>query len=184
VKEGSNYSSLFKEMLRNFINLLDSIVERDPAARSRLEVALLYPGVHAVCWQALAHFLWAREWFFAACWVSQLSRWLTQIEIHPGATIGANLFIDHGSGVVIGETAIVGDNVTIYHGVTLGGTSYAIAGRRHPLIGDNVMVGAGAKLLGPITVGNGARVGANAVVVKDVPAGAVVTGVPAAEAGV
>jgi serine O-acetyltransferase len=166
-------------MLRNFINLIDSIRQRDPAARSRLEVALLYPGVHAVCWHAAAHFLWAHNWFFAARWLSQLSRFFTQIEIHPGAVIGANLFIDHGSGVVIGETAIIGDRVTIYHGVTLGGTSHFVDGRRHPLIGNHVMIGAGAKLLGPITVGDGARVGANAVVVKDVPPGAAVTGVPA-----
>ena len=167
-------------MLRNFINLIDSIVQRDPAARSRAEVALLYPGVQALGWHAAAHFLWRHNWFFAARWLSQVARFLTQIEIHPGATLGANLFIDHGSGVVIGETALIGDNVTLYHGVTLGGTSHAVAGRRHPRVGNNVMIGAGAKLLGPVTVGDGARIGANAVVVKDVPAGAVVTGVPAA----
>jgi serine O-acetyltransferase len=166
-------------MLRNFINLIDSIRSRDPAARSRAEVALLYPGVHAVLWHALAQCLWRHGWFFAARWLSQVSRFLTQIEIHPGATIGANLFIDHGAGVVIGETAIIGDEVTIYHGVTLGGAGPVAMGRRHPQLGDGVMVGAGAKLLGPITVGAGARIGANAVVVKDVPAGAVATGVPA-----
>jgi serine O-acetyltransferase len=158
---------------------IDSIIARDPAARSAIEVALLYPGFHAVAAHRLASWLWRRGLRLAGRWVSQLARTLTGIEIHPGATVGRRLFIDHGMGVVIGETAVVGDDVTLYHGVTLGGTSLARGTKRHPTLGDGVIVGAGAQVLGDITVGAGARVGANAVVVQDVPPGATVVGIPA-----
>ena len=150
---------------------------RDPAARSTLEVALLYPGVHAIWSHRVAHRLWINGHRFAGRALSQMARKVTGIEIHPGATIGQGLFIDHGMGVVIGETAEVGTDVTIYHGVTLGGTSLE-KGKRHPTVGDRVVIGAGAKLLGPIIVGDDSRVGANAVVVRDVPPKSVVVGVP------
>lgn len=150
---------------------------KDPAARSSLEVALLYPGLHAVWSHRIAHRLWSRGLRFPARALSQLTRWLTGIEIHPGATIGPGLFIDHGMGVVIGETAEVGADVMMYHGVTLGGTTLN-KGKRHPTIGDRVTIGAGAKILGPIVVGDDSRVGANAVVVRPVPANSVVVGVP------
>jgi len=156
---------------------LDAALERDPAARSRLEVALLYPGLHAVWIHRISHALWKRGFKLLARWLSQLARGLTGIEIHPGATIGRRLFIDHGMGVVIGETAEIGDDVILYHGVTLGGTSLQ-KGKRHPTIGDRVTVGAGAKILGNITVGSDSRIGANAVVVKSVPENSVVVGVP------
>lgn len=159
---------------------IDSYFSRDPAARSRLEVALCYPGFHAVCLYRLSSKLWRSEFRLLARCVSHLGRMLTGIEIHPGATIGQKFFIDHGMGVVIGETAKIGDNVTLYHDVTLGGTSWS-AGIRHPQLGDDVIVGAGAQLLGPIHIGNGARIGSNAVVVKDVAAGATVVGIPARE---
>jgi serine O-acetyltransferase len=152
-------------------------LERDPAARSALEVALLYPGLHALWGHRLAHALWRRGFRLPARWLSQMVRGLTGIEIHPGAQIGSGLFIDHGMGVVIGETAEVGCNVTLYHGVTLGGTTLA-HGKRHPTLEDNVVVGAGAKVLGAIVVGHDSRIGANAVVVKPVPANSVVVGVP------
>jgi serine O-acetyltransferase len=155
---------------------IDGIMERDPAARRRWEVVLLYQGFHAVMLYRLANRLWRREWFFLGRAVSQFARWLTGIEIHPGATIGRRFFIDHGMGVVIGETAEVGDNVMLYHGVTLGGTSLERGTKRHPTIEDNVIVGAGAQIIGPITVGRCARIGANAVVVKDVPEGATMVG--------
>lgn len=160
---------------------LESIIARDPAARSRLSVALLYPGVHAVLMHRMAHFLWARGFTFLARWVSQMARFFTGIEIHPAANIGKHLFIDHGMGVVIGETADIGDNVTLYHSVTLGGVNptNGEGGKRHPTLEDNVIIGAGAQVLGPVVVGARARVGANAVVTKAVPQGATVVGNPA-----
>jgi serine O-acetyltransferase len=158
---------------------LASILARDPAARSRLEVALCYPGFQAVLLYRLAHRAWRRDWVLLARMISQTARFLTGVEIHPGATIGRRLFIDHGMGVVIGETAEVGDDVTLYQGVTLGGTSLDRGKKRHPTLGQGVIVGAGAQVLGPIHVADGARVGANAVVVRDVAAGASVVGVPA-----
>src|SRR5690606_17496318 len=145
-----------------------SVLERDPAARSALEVLLLYPGLHAVWGYRIAHWLWVHNLRLLARGLSQLIRWLTGIEIHPGAKIGKGLFIDHGMGVVIGETTEIGENVTLYHGVTLGGTSLN-KGKRHPTLGDHVVVGAGAKVLGAITIGDHSRIGANAVVVKPVP---------------
>ena len=151
---------------------------RDPAARSGVEIAVLYPGLHAVWSHRVAHTLWRRGWRFPARAVSQVSRWLTGIEIHPGARIGRRFFIDHGMGVVIGETAEVGDDVMLYHGVTLGGRTRD-SGKRHPTLGDGVAVGAGAKILGPITIGARSMVGANAVVTRDAPADSVLVGVPA-----
>ena len=154
-----------------------SVFDRDPAARTTIEVLLTYPGLHAIWFHRLSHGLWKRGLRFPARWLSTLARWLTGIEIHPGARIGRRFFIDHGMGVVIGETAEIGDDVTLYHGVTLGGTSWN-PGKRHPTLANGVVVGAGAKVLGPITMHEGARVGSNAVVVKDVPAGATVVGIP------
>jgi len=156
---------------------LDSVLERDPAARSRWEVALMYQGLHALWSHRVAHALWVRNFKFLGRLLSQITRWFTGIEIHPGAKIGHKFFIDHGMGVVIGETAEVGDSVTMYHGVTLGGTSLQ-KGKRHPTIGDNVTIGAGAKVLGAIEVGANSRIGANAVVVRPVPENSVVVGVP------
>ena len=156
---------------------LKSALQRDPAARSRFEIALLYPGLHAIWTHRVSHWFWVHNAKLTARWLSQLARSLTGIEIHPGATIGQRVFIDHGMGVVIGETAEVGDDVTLYHGVTLGGTSLN-KGKRHPTIGDRVTIGAGAKVLGNITIGADSRIGANAVVVKSVPENAVVVGVP------
>ena len=156
---------------------LDCVFQRDPAARSTLEVMTTYPGVHAILVHRLSHRLWQSGWRFPARFLSFLSRTLTNVDIHPGATIGRRFFIDHGACVVIGETAEVGDDVTLYHGVTLGGTSWN-KGKRHPTLADGVVVGAGAKILGPITVGERVRVGANSVVVKDVPADRTVVGVP------
>jgi len=156
---------------------LASIVERDPAARSKLEVALLYPGIHAVWGHRLSNWLWRHHARFLGRAVSQFTRFLTQIEIHPGATLGARLFIDHGSGVVIGETAVIGDDVTIYHGVTLGGNTLD-PGKRHPTIGDRIVIGTGAKLLGDIRVGSDSRIGANAVLLRTVDEHSVVVGVP------
>lgn len=152
--------------------------ERDPAARSRLEVLLCYPGLHAVLWHRLSHGLWRRRLRLAARMFAHLGRFLTGIEIHPAARIGRRLIIDHGMGVVIGETAEIGDDVYLYHGVTLGGTS-SERGKRHPTLGNNVIVGAGAKILGDILIGDGARVGANAVVVQPAGAGVTVVGIPA-----
>ncbi len=153
------------------------VFDRDPAARTVFEVLTTYPGVHAVLFHRAAHRLWNAGLRWPARWLSALSRWLTGIEIHPGAQIGRRFFIDHGMGVVIGETAEIGDDCTLYHGVTLGGTTWE-KGKRHPTLGRDVVVGAGAKVLGPIRVGDGARIGSNAVVVKDIPAGATVVGVP------
>ncbi len=154
------------------------VLERDPAARTRWEVITCYPGFHASLIHRLAHGLWMSGWKWLARLVSHFGRWVTGIEIHPGARIGRRFFIDHGMGVVIGETAEIGDDCTLYHGVTLGGTSWN-KGKRHPTLGNGVVVGAGAKILGPITVGHGAKVGSNAVVVKDVPPGATAIGIPA-----
>ncbi|MFT3798550.1 serine O-acetyltransferase EpsC [Microbacterium sp.] len=151
---------------------------RDPAARSEWEIAVLYSGLHAIWSYRLAHALWTRGFRFAARALSQVTRWLTGIEIHPGATIGRRFFIDHGMGIVIGETAEVGDDVMLYHGVTLGGQTRD-AGKRHPTLGDGVAVGAGAKILGPIHIGSGTVVGANAVVTRDAPEDSVLVGVPA-----
>lgn len=153
------------------------VLTRDPAARSLIEVWTIYPGLQAIALHRLAHALWTRGWRYLPRWLSFVSRALTQIDIHPGARIGARFFIDHGTGVVIGETAEVGNDVTLYHGVTLGGTSWR-AGKRHPTLGHQVVVGAGAKILGPIKVGDGARVAANSVVIEAVPAGATVVGIP------
>lgn len=155
-----------------------SVFDRDPAARTAWEVLTCYPGVHAVMLHRLANRLWRRRLRWLARMVSHLARFLTGIEIHPGATIGRRFFIDHGMGVVIGETAVIGDDVTLYHGVTLGGTSWN-KGRRHPTLEDGVVIGAGAKVLGPITIGARSKVGSNAVVVKDVPPGTTAVGNPA-----
>ena len=157
---------------------LDRVLKEDPAARSKLEVFLLYPSINALIVYRIAHKLYNKKCFFLARLLSQLARFFTGIEIHPGAKIGKGLFIDHGMGVVIGETAEVGDNVTIYHGVTLGGTGKD-KGKRHPTVKDNVIIGAGAKVLGPITIGNNVKVGANSVVLKDVPDNATAVGMPA-----
>jgi len=158
---------------------LRTALREDPAARNKLEVALLYPGVHAVWAYRLAHLWWSRGAKLPARMLSQAARAVTGVEIHPGAVLGRRLFIDHGMGVVIGETAEVGEDVTIFHGTTLGGTSMS-KGKRHPTVGDRVVIGAGAKVLGPINLGSDTKVGANAVVVKDVPDGGVAVGVPAA----
>jgi len=155
------------------------VFERDPAARSSWEVLTCYPGLHAILFHRLTHWLWTGAHLrWLARWISHFARWLTGIEIHPGATIGRRFFIDHGMGVVIGETAHIGDDCTLYHGVTLGGTTWN-KGKRHPTLGRGVIIGAGAKVLGPINVGDGAKIGSNAVVVKDVPAGATAVGIPA-----
>lgn len=164
-------------MFRRIRDDIRSVFERDPAARSTAEVLLTYPGLHAVWSHRIAHRLWSWQLKLLARMLSQLTRWLTGIEIHPGATIGERFFIDHGMGVVIGETAEIGNDCTLYHGVTLGGTSWEQT-KRHPTLGKNVVVGAGAKILGPIRIGDNARVGSNSVVVKDVPAGATVVGIP------
>jgi serine O-acetyltransferase len=154
-----------------------TVLERDPAARSALEVVLCSPGVHAIWTHRVAHALWRRGWHLAARWVSHVGRFLTGIEIHPAAVLGPGLFIDHGMGVVIGETAEVGENVNILQGVTLGGTSVKRE-KRHPTIGDNVSIGSGAKILGGFTIGAGSRIGAGSVVVRPVPENCVVVGVP------
>lgn len=153
------------------------VASRDPAARGKLEILVTYPGVHAVIWHRIAGRAWRRGWRGFARFLSWFARLLTNVDIHPGATIGARFFIDHGAGVVIGETATIGDDVTLYHGVTLGGVSWS-PGKRHPTLQDGVMVGAGAKILGPIIIGENARIGANSVVMEDTPAGATVVGIP------
>ncbi len=164
----------FFQMMKDDIR---SVFDSDPAARSTLEIITSYPGLHAIWGFRITHWLWKRNFKLLARWLSHVVRFLTGIEIHPGATIGQRFFIDHGMGVVIGETSEVGDNVTLYHGVTLGGTSLE-KGKRHPTLEDNVVVGAGAKILGAIVVGAGSRIGANAVVNKPVPPNSVVVGVP------
>ncbi len=164
-------------MLKTLRRDVQSVFDRDPAARSVPEVLTCYPGLHAVWGYRLSHWLWTHDQKLLGRMVSHFFRWITGIEIHPGATIGPGFFIDHGMGVVVGETAEVGEDVTLYHGVTLGGTSLA-KGKRHPTIGDRVTVGSGAKILGAITIGDDSRIGANAVVVKSVPENSVVVGVP------
>jgi len=164
-------------MFNTLRNDIKSIFERDPAARTVFEVLVCYPGLHAIWGHRVSHWLWTHQFRFLGRWVSQLVRGLTGIEIHPGSTIGPGLFIDHGMGVVIGETAELGRDITLYHGVTLGGTSLH-KGKRHPTLEDRVVVGAGAKVLGAITIGADSRIGANAVVVKSVPPNSVVVGVP------
>lgn len=162
------------DRLREDINC---VFDRDPAARNTFEILTTYPGLHAVMMHRLSHALWQRSFKWPARVMSNVARLFTGIEIHPGAVIGRRLFIDHGMGVVIGETAIIGDDCTLYHGVTLGGTTWQ-KGKRHPTLGCDVVVGAGAKVLGPISIGDGARIGSNAVVVKAVPPGGTVVGVP------
>ncbi|MGZ8156830.1 MAG: serine O-acetyltransferase [Burkholderiales bacterium] len=154
------------------------VFDRDPAARNMWEVVTCYPGFHAALIHRLSHRLWTNGFKWLARFISHFGRWITGIEIHPGAQIGRRFFIDHGMGVVIGETAVIGDDCTLYHGVTLGGTSWA-KGKRHPTLGKGVVIGAGAKILGPIEIGDGAKIGSNAVVVKAVPAGATAIGIPA-----
>ncbi len=156
---------------------IENAKSKDPAAKSTLEVILLYQGLHAMVGYRVAHFFYEARLFFIARMISQLCRFLTGIEIHPGATIGKGLFIDHGMGVVVGETAVIGDNVLLYQGVTLGGTGL-VKGKRHPTIGNNVVIGGGAKVLGNITVGDNSYIGANAVVIRDVPPNSTVVGVP------
>jgi serine O-acetyltransferase len=168
---------LWRRLMSMFKHDVDSVLERDPAATSALEVVLTYSGFHALQIHRLAHWLYGRDRRLLARLVSQVNRWLTQVEIHPAAEIGSGLFIDHGSGVVIGETAQVGNNVTILQGVTLGGTGKQ-TGKRHPTIEDGVSIGTGAKLLGGFTVGAGSKIGANAVVLRDVPPNSTVVGVP------
>ncbi len=174
-----------RAMLKSIRSNIDSMMARDPAARSRLEVVVCYPGFQALIFHRLTHLLWRRGWRLLARWISQIVRTVTGIEIHPAVIIGDDLFIDHGMGVVIGETSEIGDGVTLYHDVTLGGVAPSVDSqnqrntKRHPTLEDGVIVGSGAQVLGPITVGRNARVGANAVVTKDVPAGTTVVGVPA-----
>ena len=157
---------------------IDSYMVRDPAARSRIEVILCYPGYHSILFYRFANLAWRRNFYLMGRLISNLGRFITGVEIHPGAEIGQRFFIDHGMGVVVGETSKVGDDVTLYQGVTLGGTSLE-KGKRHPTIGDGVIIGSGAQVLGPLNVGNGARIGANAVVLQDVPQGATMVGIPA-----
>ncbi len=165
-------------MFKHLREDISVVFDRDPAARTFFEVLTTYPGLHAILWHRLSHGLWHAGFKWLARFSSSFARWFTGIEIHPGATIGRRVFIDHGMGVVIGETAEVGDDCTLYHGVTLGGTSWN-KGKRHPTLMSGVIIGAGAKILGPITLGAGAKVGSNAVVVKDVPPGATAIGIPA-----
>ena len=165
-------------MFKHFNHDLNRVLANDPAARNKFEVFLLYPCIHALIAYRIAHFLYRHRVFLLARIISQLSRFFTGIEIHPGATIGKGLFIDHGMGVVIGETAEIGDDVVLYHGVTLGGTGKD-KGKRHPTVKNNVVIGSGAKILGPIVIGEGAKIGANAVVLRDVPPNATAVGTPA-----
>ncbi|MDB2066574.1 serine O-acetyltransferase [Clostridium perfringens] len=165
-------------MFKNLKYDIENVMKNDPAARTKLEVLLLYQSIHVLIFYRIAHGLYKIKLFFLARLISQLGRFFTGIEIHPGAKIGKGLFIDHGMGVVIGETAEIGDNVTIYHGVTLGGTGKD-KGKRHPTIGNNVIIGCGAKILGPISIGDGAKIGANSVVLKNVPKGKTAVGIPA-----
>lgn len=165
-------------MFKNIKEDITIVFDRDPAARTRWEILTTYPGVHALIIHRISHWIWQHKLYWLARFNSHIARWLTGIEIHPGATIGRRVFIDHGMGVVIGETAVIGDDCTLYHGVTLGGTSWN-KGKRHPTLEQGVVIGAGAKVLGPITVGKGAKIGSNAVVVKDVPENATAVGIPA-----
>ena len=165
-------------MFKNLNYELQRVLDNDPAARSKVEVFLLYPCIHALIAYRIAHFFYKHKWFFIARVISQLSRFFTGIEIHPGAKIGKGLFIDHGMGVVIGETTEIGDDVMLYHGVTLGGTGKD-KGKRHPTVGNGVLIGAGAKVLGPITIGDNAKIGSNALVLKDVPPNATSVGISA-----
>jgi len=165
-------------MFRRIREDIQCVFERDPAARSVWEVLTCYPGFHALQMHRFSHALWGMKLRWLARFSSHIARFLTGVEIHPGAVMGRRVFIDHGMGVVIGETALIGDDCTLYHGVTLGGTSWN-KGKRHPTLGNGVVVGAGAKILGPVTIGDGAKVGSNAVVVKDVPARATAVGIPA-----
>lgn len=165
-------------MLKLLREDIRSIKERDPAAKSSIQVFLLYSGLHALIYYRISHFFYKIRWFFIARMISQFCRFATGIEIHPGATIGKALFIDHGSGVVIGETTVIGDYCTIYQNVTLGGTGKD-TGKRHPTLGNNVMVGAGAKVLGPLNIGNNVKIAAGAVVLKDVPENSTAVGIPA-----
>ena len=171
-------------------DFLQSIIDRDPAAKSKLSLILTYPGVKAVFFHRIANFFYLAKFDLVARFISQLSRFFTGIEIHPGAKIGKNLFIDHGMGVVIGETSEIGENVTIYHMATLGGIAPSINSndqrniKRHPTIGDDVVIGSGAQVLGPVTVGRCAKIGANAVITKDVPEKAVMVGIPAKNVGI
>ena len=165
-------------MFKNLNYELQRVLDNDPAARSKVEVFLLYPCIHALISYRIAHFFYKHKWFFIARVISQLARFFTGIEIHPGAKIGKGLFIDHGMGVVIGETTEIGDDVMLYHGVTLGGTGKD-KGKRHPTVGNGVLIGAGAKVLGPITIGDNAKIGSNAVVLKDVPPNATSVGISA-----
>ena len=164
-------------MFRRIREDIQSVFERDPAARSTLEILINYSGLHAIWGYRIAHWLWEHGFKLFGRWISQTTRFFTGIEIHPGAKIGRRFFIDHGMGVVIGETSEIGNDVTLYHGVTLGGVS-SHKGKRHPTVEDGVVVGAGAKILGPITIGACSRIGANAVVVKNVPEDSVVVGIP------
>lgn len=166
--------AMFKKIKQDIAVVFD----RDPAARTYWEVLTTYPGLHALMIHRLSHWLWRKRFYWLARFISHLARWMTGIEIHPGASIGERVFIDHGMGVVIGETAVIGDDCTLYHGVTLGGTSWN-KGKRHPSLAARVVVGAGAKILGPIHIGAGAKIGSNALVVKDVPDGATAVGIPA-----
>ena len=158
---------------------IEYIINNDPAARSKLEVFLLYPSIHALIMYRISHFLYRKEYFFLARFISQLSRFFTGIEIHPGARIGEGILIDHGMGVVIGEATIIGNRVTIYQGVTLGATGNEKQWKRHPTIGNDVVIGSGAKVLGPINIGDNVKIGANAVVLQDVPSNATAVGIPA-----
>ena len=165
-------------MFKNLKYDIENVMKNDPAARTKLEVLLLYQSIHVLIFYRIAHGLYKIKLFFLARLISQLGRFFTGIEIHPGAKIGKGIFIDHGMGVVIGETAEIGDNVTIYHGVTLGGTGKD-KDKRHPTIGNDVIIGCGAKILGPISIGDGAKIGANSVVLKNVPKGKTAVGIPA-----
>ena len=158
---------------------IEYIMENDPAARTKLEVFLLYPSIHARIAHIFSHYLYKKKMFFLARLISQLARFFTGIEIHPGAVLGNGILIDHGMGVIIGETAVVGDRITIYHGTTLGGTGNEKGIKRHPTVGNNVIIGSGAKVLGNINIGSNSQIGANSVVLNDVPEGATVVGVPA-----
>ncbi len=164
-------------MFKQINDDIEYILENDPAARSKIEVFFLYPSVHALISHRIAHFFYRHKMFFIARLISQINRFITGIEIHPGAKIGSAILIDHGMGVVIGETAVIGNRVTIYHGTTLGGTGKE-TGKRHPTVGNDVVIGAGAKVLGPITIGDNSKIGANSVVLKNVPENSTVVGIP------